>query len=126
MKRCILLVAVFACLLTSCSVAMAARKDGVSITKLQACRTRGQVLACGVVVVDSMRCDNGDLVETYQVQKERGSVARAFMHGVLDVSTLGVWEVLGTPIEAHADQKQYYCIRVYYDECEVIKKVELL
>lgn len=126
MKKSILLIALLACVLTSCSVAMAARKDGVSITKLQTCRTRGQILACGVLVVDSTRCENGDLVETYQVQKERGSVARAFMHGVLDVSTLGVWEVVGTPIEAHADQRQYYCIRVYYDKCEVIKKVELL
>ena len=126
MKKCILLIALFVSVLTSCSVAMAARKDGVSITKLQACRTRGQVLACGVLVVESVRDGNGDLVETYQVQKERGSIARAFMHGVLDVSTLGIWEVVGTPIEAHADQKQYYCIRVYYDECEVIKKVELL
>jgi hypothetical protein len=68
----------------------------------------------------------GELIEVYPVLEERGSPARAFMHGVLDVSTCGLWEVVGTPIEACSNPKKYYIIRVYYDCNEVIQRVELL
>lgn len=116
---------VLASLCTSCSVAMAARKEGVSIDKVQASRTRGQILACGATVVSSDRQPNGELVEVYQMQKERGSAARALMHGVLDISTLGMWEAIGTPIEA-CDTKEFFTIKVFYACDETIRKVELM
>src|ERR1700722_16681301 len=87
-------------LVSSCSVVMAAKKEGTNIETVQASRTRGQFIACGANVISSERLPSGKLVEVYQFQKERGSAARALMHGVLDVSTLGLWEVIGTPIEA--------------------------
>jgi hypothetical protein len=119
------LVAIFG-LLTSCSVVMAAKKEGTSIDKVQACHSRGQFLSCGAIIVSSERLCTGELVETYQFQKERGSAARALMHGALDVSTLGLWEVVGTPIEVCVDEKTYFSIRVYYDENEIAKKIELI
>lgn len=109
----------------SCSVAMAARKEGVSIDKVQGARTRGQLLACGANVLSSERIPTGELVEVYQFQKERGSAARALMHGVLDISTLGLWEAVGTPIEA-CDTKEFFTLRVYYNLDETINKVELM
>lgn len=112
-------------MLSSCSVVMAARKEGVNIDKVQTCRTRGQLLAYGVTVLTSEKLSSGELVEVYQVQKERGSATRALMHGALDVSTCGLWEVVGTPIEA-CDTKEYYVIKTYYDHNEYIKKIELL
>ncbi len=111
---------------SSCSVIMAARKEGVGITKIQSCHTRGQLIACGATIVSSDRQPSGELVEVYQILKERGSAARALMHGALDVSTCGIWEVIGTPIEACSNKKEYYAIKVYYDEQEVIKKMELM
>ena len=112
-------------LTSSCSVAMAARREGVNIEKIQSSRTRGQLIACGVTVISSEKSYSGELVEVYQVQKERGSAARALMHGALDIGTCGLWEVIGTPIEA-CDTKEYYVIKVYYDLNENIKKIELL
>ena len=128
MKKTFALVASLSTLLitSSCSVVMAAKKEGVSVEKLQCARTRGQMIACGVTVISSDRTPTGELVEVYQVQKERGSAARALMHGVLDVSTLGLWEVVGTPIEVCVDNKEFYTIRVFYNEQEVVQKVELL
>lgn len=125
MKK-IISLALLATICTSCSVAMAARKDGVSINRVQSCCTRGQLLACGVMIISSERMTSGELVEVYQIQKERGSAARALMHGALDVGTCGLWEVVGTPIEACTDQREYYAIRVYYDQYERIQKIELL
>ncbi len=110
--------------LSSCSVMMAARKEGTSITELQKCRTRGQILALGAVVVSSERLPSGEIVEVYQFQKERGSAARALMHGLLDVSTFGLWEVVGTPIEACTDESGCFSLRIYYDCCEQIQRVE--
>lgn len=111
---------------SSCSVVMAARKSGTSIEKLQYCKTRGQFLAYGPVVISSEQLPTGEIIEVYQYQKERGSAARALMHGVLDVSTFGLWEVVGTPIEVCVDQQTFFTLKVYYDACGVMQRVELL
>lgn len=124
MKRLILILACTT-LLSSCSVMMAAKKEGVPLNHVQSCQTRAQLLATGVNLIDSCRLESGELMETYQVQKEKGSASRAFMHGLLDVSTCGLWEVVGTPIEAYSDQREYYFIRVIYDQNEVIRRIEL-
>jgi hypothetical protein len=55
-------------LLTSCSVVMAAKKEGTSIDKVQVCRSRGQFLSCGATLISSERTGCGELVETYQFQ----------------------------------------------------------
>lgn len=124
MFKCLLLI-VALCVLSSCSVVMAAKKEGTSIEKVQGCRTRGQFLSLGAKVISSERLA-GDLVEVYQFQKEKGSAARAFMHGLLDVSTFGLWEVVGTPIESCVDDNGCFSLKVFYDNNENIKKVELL
>ncbi len=112
--------------LSSCSVIMAAKKEGVGIEKIQACYTRGQLIATGATVMSGERLETGELVEIYRAQKETGSASRAFMHGVLDVGTGGIWEVVGTPIEVYSNQKEFYFIRAVYDENEHIKRLELL
>lgn len=112
--------------LSSCSVVMAANKSGTSMEKVQSCRSRGQFLNAGAQIVSSERLSSGELVEVYQYKKERGSAARALMHGVLDVSTFGIWEVVGTPIEACVDDKGFFSIRVYYDCNEMATSVELV
>lgn len=111
---------------SSCSVYMAAKKEGTSQDELQQCRTRGCILSKGVEVVSSEKTESGELIETYKVMQKKGSTARAIMHGLLDVATLGIWEVAGTPIEGAAGKKEYFSIKVYYDKEENIKKVELL
>lgn len=121
-----LLILICSSLLPSCSVMMAARCEGVSITQVQANRTRCDMLASGARVLESERDDDGYLVEIYRFQKERGSTVRAVMHGVLDVSTMGLWEVVGTPIEAYSDVPEYFLIRVFYNSDDTVHKMELL
>ncbi len=50
---------------------------------------------------------------------------RAFFHGVADVFTLGLWEVVGTPIELTATGTEMK-VRVTYDEENRVKTVEFL
>lgn len=125
----ITLATTFFCLVTtissSCSVAMAAKKSGADISKVQSARSRSQILATGAKIIASEKDAEGCLIETYQLQKEKGSAARAIMHGILDVSTLGLWEAVGTPIEGSMSKSEYVSFKVIYDKQENIKKIEL-
>ena len=38
------------------------------------------------------------------------------MHGVLDLATLGAWEILGTPVEMSKEGKEGVPVRVFYTE----------
>lgn len=125
MKKCILALLAIS-ILSSCSVVMAAKKEGTSIDRVQSLRTRTQVIATGAQIVSSERNECGELVETYQIKKEKGSIPRAFMHGCLDLCTFGAWEVIGTPIEGFAGKSEYFCLRITYDSAEVIKRMELM
>ena len=122
-----LIMLLFIFILTSCSVFMAAKKEGVSIDQLSQCKTRACLISKGAIPIDSKKNDDGILIEeTYQVQKAKGSASRAVMHGCLDVLTLGIWEVAGTPIEGSKGKKEMYSIKVHYENGENIKNIELV
>ena len=114
------------CLFSSCSVIMAAKKEGVSINRVQSCCTRNQLLGCGAVILSSTSDEYGQIVEEYRFERERGSAVRAIMHGALDLCTGGLWELVGTPIEVCVDNKEYFVIRVFYHADETVSQVELL
>lgn len=112
-------------LLSSCSVMMASNRGGVDIEMVQSVRTRMQLIALGADPISSGKNDQGETIEIFKVMKERGSAARAFMHGLLDLSTLFIWELAGTPIESALDEKKFFSLKVTFDENEQIKKIEL-
>ena len=49
------------------------------------------------------------------------STGRAVMHGVLDVLTIGGWEIIGTPVEGL--QGTSYQITVIYNQDEIAEKI---
>ena len=60
--------------------------------------------------------DDGQLTANYEyVVGNEPSTGRAMGHGVLDVLTLGLWEVVGTPIEA-VNQGDKITVTVRYDQ----------
>ena len=126
MKSLLSIVLVGTILLSGCSVFMASKKEGVSIDELSQCRTRSCVISKGAVPTKTEKNEQGETIEDYTVQARTGSTARAVMHGVLDVFTLGIWEVAGTPIEGAKGEKKHYSIRIIYDKDENVKKVEML
>lgn len=107
----------YTCLsISACSVVMASRSDGVSPQKINQCRTRNCLIAEGATPIDHKTNKDGEMVsENFRATMPTGSAARAVMHGLLDVSTLGVWEVAGTPIEAVKGKKTAYVINVQYE-----------
>lgn len=90
------------------------------------CRTRADFLKLrDVTIVSTATQPDGDLFETYKVLMEQGSTGRAVMHGLLDVATLGVWEVAGTPIEGAAHKDKYMIVSVLYGKDMTAKSVTL-
>jgi len=58
---------------------------------------------------------------------ERGneqSIGRATGHAVMDLLTLGIWEVVGTPIEGFAGET--LTLQIEYDEEDKVKSVKIL
>lgn len=85
---------------------MATQGGGSNLEDIEACQTRECFLEKdGAQIVQTTPQSDGGLSETYRFPLKRSSAARAFMHGTLDVATLGIWEVAGTPIEAMKDKK---------------------
>ena len=70
--------------------------------------TRGAVLSHDEVeILQTERDENGVIIsEDYFVQKKKGSVSKAIMHGVLDLATPGLWEIVGTPVEMSKGEKK--------------------
>lgn len=112
------LLVTFVCLsVCACSVVMASRNGGVNPKKLTQCRTRSCLIAVGATPIEHKNNKHGKLVsESFRATMPTGSAARAVMHGLLDVSTLGIWEVVGTPIEATKGKKTGYVINAQYAE----------
>jgi hypothetical protein len=114
--------------ISSCSVFMAAHKSGVSVDELSSCQTRDCIISKGAEPISSSHNKSGVVIgETYRVKKPTGSTARAVMHGVLDVSTFGIWEAVGTPMEGVMNQSEFYSIKVLYnDNGQDIKAVQMV
>jgi len=52
---------------------------------------------------------------------ESGSAGRAIAHGVGDVLTLGLWEVVGTPVEATQGHDHWH-VNVYYTPDSIVER----
>lgn len=105
---------------------MASSKSGAGMDQIQKCNTRMQFLNIGAKIIESNTLDDGIVIETYQIPSEKGSAARAIMHGLLDVSTLGLWEIAGTPIESEMNKDRFITVKVTYSASGAVIKIELM
>lgn len=97
-----LVVMVSACFLSACSVGMAldGQKDpDLSVVKTHANRTDIELQLGSPIHVNTTPDGNIRAVYEYEVGNEPNT-GRAVAHGVMGVLTLGLWEVVGTPVEA--------------------------
>lgn len=107
----------------SCSVVMAMK--GTKTADLGVVRMgtdRGVVeLQLGTAVQTVVHDDNSrTLVYEYEIGNDP-SAGRAAVHGLLDIATLGGWELIGTPVEAFQGDK--YRISITYDADDKVIKV---
>lgn len=116
---------VFVLLLNGCSVYMAASgHKEPDLGAFSIGSTRAQVEAQLGNAKGSETIEGGARRDLYEYTLgNEPSAGRAVAHGAADVLTLGLWEVIGTPVEAgsQGDKKQ---IRVVYDENDRVKSIE--
>ncbi len=111
-------------LLSGCSVGMAAA--GTEDPNLAVCKAGSTRLDIERELGgprDTTQLDDGSLecVYEYEVGNEP-SAGRAVMHGGMDVLTLGLWEVIGTPLELAQGDK--FEMTVIYGPDGVAKSVK--
>ncbi len=83
--------------------------------------TRGEVeLQLGAPVEISEK--DGRRVDIYEYEiGNEPSAGRAIGHGVMDALTLGIWEVVGSPIEGFQGEKRRLIIT--YDDADLVTKI---
>jgi len=112
------MIILFSIMLTSCSVFMAAKQpDKKNVDLFKVGTPRSMLLAeFGMPTVSELR--DGKKYEIYkfiQGYSAGAKAGRAVFHGAADVLTLGLWEVVGTPVEGtfSGDEMAY---EVSYDQ----------
>jgi hypothetical protein len=94
-------------LIAGCSVgmAMSGQKDpNLGLVRVGA--TRGEVEMTLGGPIKTVSLDDGKRMDEYEYEVgDEPSAGRAVGHAVLDILTLGIWEVVGTPIEGFQGKK---------------------
>src|SRR3989304_10513119 len=98
--------------LSGCSVGMAlSGKKDPNLGAFRVGSTRGEVELQLGGPVSSVSNPNGSRTDVYEYDLgNEPSTGRAIGHGVLDVLTLGLWEIVGTPIEGFTGTKHQITI----------------
>ena len=111
--------------LAGCSVGMAmSGQPDPNIGALDVGQSRDVVILNLGQPTKTLRADN---TRTDVFVLERGneqSVGRAAGHAVMDLLTLGIWEVVGTPIEGFAGET--LTLQIEYDEEDRVRSVKTL
>ena len=113
----------FTGLSSGCSVVLAAKQpDAKDMSVLKEGAPRSHVIAALGAPAWSGEKDGAkaDMFSFKQGYSTGAKVGRAFFHGVADVFTLGLWEVVGTPIEMIASGTDTR-VEVIYDREERVK-----
>ena len=110
---------------SACSVYKASTQPGYKdLTLLREGTPRALVISeLGVPTLAEQK--NGKKVEFYnfkQGYRTGTKAARAVFHGAADVFTLGLWEVVGTPIESMVDGTDM-SIEITYDETDRLENM---
>jgi len=124
-------VAMLAVGMTACigpAAKKASKQAGATEREIGNCETRScfdGLLDYGGKILQSTEQPDGSLEQVYQVRRKKGSTLRSFTHGVLSVATLGIWNVVGYPIEGFMSSADYIVFRVVYDPAGNPTKVEI-
>lgn len=109
--------------ISGCSVGMAmSGKKDPNLGMVRVGSTRGEVELTLGSPVKSVTLDRGNRMDVYQYEiGNEPSSGRAIGHGLMDVLTLGLWEVIGTPIEAVQGEK--YELTITYGKDDRVQKI---
>jgi len=101
---------------TGCSVGMAmSGKENPNLGMVRTGASRGEIELTLGPPVNTASIDQGRRVDVYEYEIGNApSAGRAIGHGIMDIITLGLWEVIGTPIEGVQGDKRR--LQITYDK----------
>ena len=120
----LLLILICITFLSSCSVGMALSGDEEKDTRiLFKGAPRIEVIKRLGIPAKSIQDENGNYIDTYfLVMGNEPDAGRASAHLALDFFTLGLWEVVATPMEMAGTSETSSTLFIYYDSEEKIKE----
>lgn len=124
----ILIVSFLSVSLIGCSVHRAANQPSEKDTTLMTQGVhRDHLIAEFGAPISSETHEDGrkDIYSFIQGYSKGNKAGRAFFHGAADLLTIGLWEIVGTPVEGTFDGKRM-SIRVIYDANDLVKSSEVL
>lgn len=112
--------------ISACSVGMAlSGKTHPDLGAVKVGASRGEVEMHLGTPVHSSSLQNGNRADIYEYEiGNEPSAGRAVGHAVMDVLTLGIWEVVGTPIEAVQGEK--YRATIIYDGNDRVNEIKTM
>lgn len=115
MKKTILILLI-SVLATGCSVGMAmSGKEAPNLGMVQVGATRGELELTLGSPIDTVTLKNGNRMDVYEYEIGNApSAGRAAGHAVMDLLTFGLWEIIGTPVEAIQGDKKI--LNITYDK----------
>lgn len=117
-----------AILISGCSVFMAANQPNKKDIDLFKTGTPRVMLIAEFGPPFATEMKDGKKVEIFKFTQGYSTGARAgraFVHGVADVMTLGLWEIVGTPTESIFSGDEV-AFEVSYDENDRVEKIVVL
>ena len=116
------LVSVF--VFTGCSAKRAMEQpDKKDMQVLKKGTPRYKIMAEFGQPIETNNLENGNISDTYsfiQGFSKEEKTARAVGHAVMDVATIGFWELIGTPVEV-ALSGEKIILKVLYDDKKTVK-----
>ncbi len=99
-------------IISGCAVHKAATNDGVSVDDIKKCKVRDCLLSHGMSFVEEKKASDGSVIKTYRGKARKSGITygRAAGHAVLDVATLGLWEIVGTPVEGAMSENRGFIV----------------
>jgi outer membrane protein assembly factor BamE (lipoprotein component of BamABCDE complex) len=116
--------ALVAALMSGCAVVMATKQPSrKNLDVLRPGTERDYVIAELGVPATSEKFGDGkkEIYIFVQGYSKGAKAARAIFHGAADVFTVGIWEVVGTPLEGTFDGKKI-TVRVLFDAQDKIRE----
>jgi len=116
--------------LQSCSVIMAGKKQvRKDITCIRVGEHRDIIVQTIGGPDTSVRLDKGGYKDVYKIVENAGTAgSKTFAvagHATMDVLTLGLWEIIGTPLELATEEEATRFI-LYYDPNNILTSYEAI
>ena len=124
----IVLLAVAVALFSGCSAVMAAKQPSRKNLGIPRPGTERDVVLAefgSPVAMEKTEDGKKEIFSFIQGYSKVSKASRSFFHAAADVCTLGVWEVVGTPIEGSFDGKKV-TVRVIFDANDRIKDAKVI